>query len=180
MEGGNSPSSSPTNQTGREEHHPKHFRLIDHRKVVSIPYTTKDLYLFQNEIGNTEHRNRRQIYYTLDGTEPDKNALLYRGHLKYQFDTHQGKSIQGGYTPSNTFRSMLQKPDSERHCIGKREQGVVYTYHEGFSSVADLLKSKVVKGKLRSPPLSMQSVKTILDLPFKDYYGFRKTGCMIS
>ena len=66
---------------------------------------------------------------------------------------------------------MLQRPDSEGTASGERSKGW-FTPITGFQLMADLLKSKVVKGELRSPSIGMQSVKTILDLPFKDYYGF--------
>jgi predicted alpha-1,2-mannosidase len=128
-------------------------------KVVSIPYTTKDLYLFQNEIEVTlgTATEGAQIYYTLDGTEPDKNALLYRGPFKISNSTLiKAKAFKEGYTPSNTFSIDATKARFRKALHREeREQGVVYTYHEGvFSSVADLLKSKVVKkGKLRSPSI---------------------------
>lgn len=126
-------------------------------KVVSIPYTTQDLNLYVGEIDVIlgSATDRADIYYTLDGSEPDKNALRYTEPIKLKKTTTiKAKAFREGYRPSKTFSIDATKAEFKKATFLKEpENGVRYTYHEGlFSSVSDVLKSNVIKKGIMSEP----------------------------
>ncbi|MDF9829376.1 GH92 family glycosyl hydrolase [Parabacteroides sp. PF5-6] len=142
--------------------------------VVSIPYTTKDLYLFVGEtmVDLGTATPGATICYTLDGTEPNRNSTLYKEpfHLSGT-RTIRAKAFKEGYQPSRTFSIEATKAvfDNPRIMKGK-ENGTDYRYYEGyFQWVADIEKTPVkAQGIMPSP--SIESARQ------EDHFAFIFTG----
>ncbi len=126
-------------------------------KVASIPYTTKDLDLFIDHIdvdlgSATKDAN---IYYTLDGKEPNENCALYTEPIKLSASTTiKAKAYKEGYTPSTTFTIQATKAIFRNSVSAQaKENGTNYHYYEGYySSVSQIEKSPLLSNGIMKEP----------------------------
>lgn len=154
--------------------------------VVSIPYTTKDLDLFLDEVyvPLASATEGAKIFYTLDGSEPNEQSTLYSDSIKInKTTTLKAKAYKDGYTPSRTFSITATKAELKRPTATVASQtGVKYTYYEGlFSMVADVLKAKPLNSGIMTVP-SIESAaledhfayifEGLIDVPEDGVYEF--------
>lgn len=127
------------------------------RSVVSVPYIANDLYLFEEEV-TAELKSATEgasIHYTLDGTEPTENSLLYTAPLVFKETTQvKAKAYKEGFTPSRIYSIKATKAVLQPAVpVRPSQQGVTYTYYEGeYHQVADLLKAKALEQGVMSEP----------------------------
>ena len=146
-------------------------------KVVSIPSIAKDLNLFMDEVtfSLASATEGCRIYYTLDGTEPTEQSLLYKEPVTLK-DTRtiRAKAFKEGYVPSHTYTAQATKTKLRpaRSAQGT-QNGTNYVHVLGkFSKVAELAQAKVVdKGILPEPSLEKAQQE--------DRYGFTFTGVIL-
>jgi len=144
------------------------------KPVVSIPYTTQDLYLFMDQItvdlGTAT--SGATIYYTLDGSEPGPDATVYKE--PFTLNTSQpvkAKAFKDGYQPSHTFAIEATRavPENPRTAEGK-VNGTNYRYYEGhYQWVADIEKTPV-KASGIAPSPSIEEARQ------KDHFAYIFTG----
>ena len=139
-------------------------------KQVSIPYVSKDLYLFEEEmtfkLGSTT--SDTEIRYTLDGKEPDRTSPLCRDSIQVNHSCIlKARGFKTGYAPSELLTLQVEKavyrPASQIQDTGK---GIRFRYYEGkFSCVSDLEKTQ---------PLDSGYVSAIrIDrAPADDHFGY--------
>lgn len=148
------------------------------KPVVSLPYTTTDLDLFVDK--TTVYLNsptpESKIYYTLDGTEPDKTSTLYTTPFELTSTTTiKAKAYKEGYLPSNTFYIQATKAvfGNPAKAIGNTN-GVNYKYYEGYyQSVYDIEKT----------PLRQQGTLpavTIKEAKQDDHFAYVFTGFILA
>src|SRR5699024_10549951 len=97
------------------------YSLTNHDSIVSVPYTTKDLYNFENLIVVNLASTTKDaiIYYTLDGSEPTENSHRYIEPFPLSESTLlKAKAYKKGFQPSATFsilatRAEYKKPTSK-------------------------------------------------------------------
>lgn len=143
-------------------------------KVVSIPSIPKDLNLFMEsvtfEIVSATEGCR--IYYTLDGTEPTEQSILYKEPITLtESTTIKAKAFKEGYEPSHTYTAQATKTRLRPACPAQGTQhGTNYVHVLGkFSKVAELAQAKVVDSGVLSEP-SLEKAQQ------EDRYGFTYTG----
>ena len=146
--------------------------------TVSIPYTTKDLYLFIDDVtvdlGTAT--SGATVYYTLDGSEPDQTSLKYTEPFTLSgTKTIKAKAYKEGYQPSRTFRIKATKAVFENpRVIQGITNGTNYRYYEGYCrSVSDIEKTPLVaQGIIPSP--SIEGAKQ------EDHFSFIFTGYLLA
>lgn len=115
-----------------------------------------------------------EIRYTLDGTEPGPNALLYQEPFElFNSAEIKIKAFAKGKTPSKTQKHVIlidkKHPASK---VGKLANGLTYAYYEGaFESVWDMeSKGKLVQtGKVELPDISNAAANDFFGFIFKGF-----------
>lgn len=143
-------------------------------KVVSIPYTTNYLNLFEGdaEVHIGTATADAEIYYTTDGSLPNRESTRYdKPFIISETCTIKAIAYKEGYADSKVFeikatKAVYKAPVS----IQGIENGVNFTYHEGyFQGVNDLATSKVLeRGKMPVPDIKGAKQD--------DHFGYIYTG----
>lgn len=165
-------SSAPNKERGTDKSAYPHS--MTEGEVVSIPYTTSYLNLFEGEIkvDLASATEGAEIYYTLDGTAPNKNSLKYESPFTIS-ETTDIKSIayKEGFADSRVFeikgtKAVFKNPVN----IAGLQNGVDYTYYHGkFSSVTELASAKIIeKGTMPEPDIKGAKQE--------DHFGYIYTG----
>jgi hypothetical protein len=116
--------------------------------VVNRPdISPKNIYFYQSvdvTIGSTTEE--ANIYYTLDGTEPDVNAVEYNSPIKIKNKTIlKAKAFKDGYKSSETSQARYEPYEPK--------SGVHYKYFEG--------KEKRIRSGITSVPIRTGTVDQI-------------------
>lgn len=128
--------------------------------IVSIPYTTKYLNLFEHEIevDLASATVGAEIYYTLDGSIPTKNGIKYENPFKITKTTEiKAIAYKEGFEESKVFEIKATKAIlKDAVNIAGAQNGTNFVYYEGyFQTVEDITKSKVIKkGTMPEPSIS--------------------------
>lgn len=143
-------------------------------KVVSIPYTTKDLDLFIDSISvdlNSATKNAG-IYYTLDGKEPTEESIRYTVPIKIlNSATIKAKAYKKEFMPSSIFTIQATKAVCKRSLSAQAEKnGTNFCYYEGYFSSVDQIEKTPVIGKGIIPEPSIGGAKQA------DHFAFIFTG----
>lgn len=168
-------SATPNRQRGSE---PGSFPYsLSSGLIVSIPYTTRDLYLFvdETEVDLGTATSGADIYYTMDGSEPDKSSILYKEPFVVKGScVIRAKAFKDGYEPSRTFtieatRAVFENPKT----IAGVENGTHYRYYEGYYQwVNEIEKTPVLEeGVIPSPSLDKARQP--------DHFAFQFTGFIL-
>lgn len=154
---------------------------LSKKDFVSIPYITKDVGLFINNIEvevNTATSNA-EIRYTLDGSEPTEKSTLYKNSIFIDKTLDiKAKGYKEGYEPSRTFTIKATKANFMRPAVLKRtKNGVKYNYYEGkYQSVKDIVKTpRVAQGYFDSPRIDKAKKKDHFGYIFEGYIYIPKT-----
>lgn len=154
---------------------------LSKKDFVSIPYITKDVGLFINNIEvevNTATSNA-EIRYTLDGSEPTEKSTLYKNSIFIDKTLDiKAKGYKEGYEPSRTFTIKATKANFMRPAVLKRtKNGVKYNYYEGkYQSVKDIVKTpRVAQGYFDSPRIDKAEKKDHFGYIFEGYIYIPKT-----
>ncbi len=143
---------------------------------VSMPYFHGDPTYFEGEfeVALRSRTDGASIRYTLDGSEPDENSILYDKPFKISEETViSAKAFKEGAKPSELMRvkayPAVKIPASASDASGLLA-GCRYTYHLGqFSKTADVRASiPVSSGVMPSP--------SIKNAPDEDHFGYIFTG----
>jgi predicted alpha-1,2-mannosidase len=148
---------------------------MTHSKMVSKPYIPQDLFMFEESqefvLGcSTPETN---IYYTLDGSDPDESSNLFSGEpiLVTQNTTIKARGYKNDFDPSpvmeiQAIRAEFRRPDK----LSASKKGVNYKYYEGkFSTVDEMDSTPVIKsGTIDKPDISLATSE--------DSFGFEFTG----
>lgn len=143
-------------------------------KTVSVPFISKDLYLFTDEplVQLEITTEGARIRYTLDETEPTEQSLLYEQPFQVKESTCiKARGYKDGFQPGHIFsvnaiKAVYRDPDLKQG----HQNGVNYQYYEGmFSVVSDLEKSKIVHSGTMPAP-SIEGAKQ------EDHFGFIFSG----
>ncbi|MBL7965560.1 MAG: GH92 family glycosyl hydrolase [Prolixibacteraceae bacterium] len=129
---------------------------------VSVPYISNDISFFaaEVEVHCGTATEGAEIRYTLDGSEPSENSLLYeKPFILNNTATIKLKAFKSGFTPSavSTYQAskVVYKPAISMNLTN---QGVHYQYFEGrFSKVSEIKeKGKLIdSGSCELPNLSI-------------------------
>lgn len=139
-------------------------------KVASIPYTTKDLDLFIDniDVDLASATKDATIYYTLDGTEPDETSKLYENPIKLTNTTIlKAKAYKEGYASSRTFVIKATKAVFRESVAAQaNKNGTNYRYYEGYYSRVDQIeKSLLVASGVMDEP-------SIKDAKQEDHFAY--------
>lgn len=144
--------------------------------VVSIPYVDKDLNLFMDKItvALATATAGAEIRYTLDGSEPMRQSLLYEKPLELENTTLiKAKGFKEGFCASKTLVIRATKAELKRSLAVKPvKRGVSYKYFEGnYRKVVDIEKTPLLdKGIMPEP--------SIKNAGRKDHFGYVFSGLM--
>lgn len=151
-------SSEPNTQWGTS---PETYPYsLTQGNVVSVPYTSVDLDLFERKItvDLASATPDARIYYTLNGKEPDETTTLYTAPFDITADTRiKAKAYKDGFQPSKTFEILATKAVFDKAIPSvSNPTGVNYEYYEGYyQSVNEIEKTPVVKrGTMDEPSIS--------------------------
>lgn len=165
-------SSAPNKERGTDKSAYPHS--MTEGEVVSIPYTTSYLNLFEGEIkvDLASATEGAEIYYTLDGTVPSKTSLKYEVPFSIS-ETTDIKAIayKEGFADSRVFEIKATKAVFKNPVnIAGQQNGVDYTYYHGkFSSVTELASAKIIeKGTMPEPDIKGAKQE--------DHFGYIYTG----
>ena len=150
--------------------------------IVSLPYTSKNLSLFESDITVDLNSITEDavIYYTLDSQEPDESSLLYEGPFTISENkTIKAKAYKDGYTPSQTFKIEATKAEYKRgKNVAVNANGINFSYYEGkFSSVYEMEKQKPIKsGVVDEPIISIANQEDFFGFIFEGVIEAPETG----
>lgn len=152
------------------------------KKVVSVPYTTRYLNLFENRIkvDLASATKGAEIYYTLNGGTPSKQSIKYLNPiLLSKTTTIKAIAYKKGFNESRIFeikatKAVLKNPVP----ISGTQNGTNYTYFEGvFRSVNDLTKARIVeKGIIPEPNIKGAKQKDHFAYIYTGYINVPKDG----
>ncbi|MDD2476184.1 MAG: GH92 family glycosyl hydrolase, partial [Dysgonamonadaceae bacterium] len=142
--------------------------------IVSIPYVDKDLNLFLDHIDvalgtATEGAN---IRYTLDGSEPSENSLLFEEAFSLNKTTQiKAKAFKEGFVPSRTLSITATKAELKSALnIKATENGTSYKYYEGvYKYVSDIEKTPLLESGIMTEP-NIDNAKQ------EDHFGYIFSG----
>ncbi|WP_103071983.1 GH92 family glycosyl hydrolase [Aquimarina sediminis] len=123
--------------------HSNNRPMSDTQKTVSIPYLKSDhtTFLDTKTISLGCDTKNATIYYTLDGSEPTKESMLYKTPFEIEKSTTlKVKSFREDLISSYTTTIPLKKLESidPKQFKDKLKEGLSYRYYEGiFRSVYD-------------------------------------------
>ncbi len=138
--------------------------------IVSIPYTSRDLGLFEEQVEIDLHSTTKNatIYYTTDNEDPTKYSIEYtEPFILNKNKTIKAIAYRDGYKASNIFKINATKAEYEpSKKISAIKNGVNYKYFEGkFTSVYDIEKQKeIFHGTLEDITIAVAKQD--------DYFGF--------
>lgn len=151
-------SSTPNKSRGIAESDYPHSMTTG--KIVSIPYTTKDLDLFIDNTSVDLHSATKdvKVYYTLDGKEPTKESALYSEPIEIAATTTiKARAYKDGFIPSRIFtiqatKAVFKNPVSAL----AKENGTNFHYYEGYFSAVDQIQKTplVEKGIIAEPSIN--------------------------
>ena len=159
---GTSPETFPYSFSGRT-------------KQVSLPFVSNDISFFEKdvEVHCGSATDDAEIYYTLNGSEPDKNSVLYTKPFKVDKTcTIKLKAYHDEYEPSGVAQykaSQIEYAKPARVNLNKR--GIHYKYYEGtFALTSEVEENGEFKasGICEKPDLSMAAIP--------DHYGIVYSG----
>lgn len=131
--------------------------------VVSIPFTTKDLDLFLDdiEVDLASATQGAKIYYTLDGSEPTEASMLYTSPVKLTASTLiKAKAFKENYTPSRTFTINATKAVLANPKIAQAKMnGTNFRYYEGLYKVVGDIEKSSLKESGTMPEPSIKGAK---------------------
>jgi predicted alpha-1,2-mannosidase len=165
-------NSKPNKQRGIKE---RTFPYsMTNEKVVSIPYTTQYLNLFENsiQVDLASATKGAEIYYTLDGTTPSKQSAKYVNPITIAKTTDiKAIAYKKSFKESEIFKIKATKAILKKSVnIAGTQNGTNYTYFEGyFRSVNDLNKTKIVEKGVMLEPI-------ITGAKRKDHFAYIYTG----
>jgi len=142
---------------------------------VSVPYVSGDISFFEKE---TEVKcgtatEGAQIRYSLDGSEPDENALLYEKPFRINNSVPiKLKAFKPGFAPSATSFYQASKAEYKpATAMNLSRKGINYQYFEGtFSRTADIK----VKGQLIQSGVCDKISLSVARIP--DHFGIVFSG----
>lgn len=165
-------SSTPNKERGIDE--ATYPYSMTKTQVVSIPYTTVYLNLFEDiiNVDLASATEGAEIYYTLDGSIPDRNAIKYTTPFAIDKTTDiKAIAYRDNFEASTIFEIKATKAVYKAPVqISAQQRGVKYSYYYGkFSSVEELLHSKIIdQGTMTSP--SIEGAQQ------EDHFGYIYTG----
>lgn len=139
-------------------------------EVVSIPYTTCNVSLFEQplSVDLATTTAGAEIRYTLDGKEPTETSTLYTAPVAVDRSlTIKAKGFKAGVAPSRTMTLRAEKAVFLRPlAVLASTPGVHYRYYEStFSRVADIARGKFVSEGVMPEP-------SIAGAPEEDHFGY--------
>ncbi len=141
---------------------------------VSVPYTDSRINLFVDSLEFRLYTNTAGacIRYTLDGSEPGPESLLYtEPFMLYESITVKAKAFKDGLDDSRTVVFNAEKADFLPAVADNAgRHGVNYSYRRGtFSRTADILSApESMRGTMPCP--------SIEDAPDEDHYAYIFSG----
>lgn len=138
--------------------------------VVSIPYVDRDLNLFTDKttIVLTTTTQGAVVRYTLDGSEPTEQSLLYENPFDLDKTTQvKAKGFKEGFRPSKTLSILATKAELKAALpVHPTQNGTSYKYFEGlYHKVADVEKSPLLESGIMPQP-SIKGAKQ------EDHFGY--------
>lgn len=165
-------TSHPNKQRGA---HPQSYpSSMTKGHKVSVPYIDKDVYLFADTINVylLSATPDASIYYTLDGSIPTMQSLLYTQPLHLSATTPiRAVAVKEGFLPSDELKVVAKKaiylPSLS---LKPSTRGVNAQYYEGpCSSVKDIAALlEVCRGIISYP--------SIVDAPAEDHFAYKFSG----
>ncbi|WP_085754900.1 GH92 family glycosyl hydrolase [Sedimentisphaera salicampi] len=123
-----------------------------------------------------------EVYFTLDGSEPDKSSNHYTEPFKLsETTTLKAKAFKRGAMPSYTLSALVERKTLEEPADISRNElasGLNYSVYVGsFRSVLDLADSKVKKsGTSDNIDLTVTNRRDNFGLKFTGYFKVEKEG----
>ncbi|MGM9803296.1 MAG: GH92 family glycosyl hydrolase [Muribaculaceae bacterium] len=154
--------------------------------MASIPYVDTDLYLFEGEVTTAigTATPGAEVRYTLDGSEPSQQSLLYTQPLRITATTQiKAKAYKPGYEPSRTMSITATKAEYAPPAqLSEQEQaaltqGIEYSYYEGpFLVVEDIKGTPIATGTMPEPSISNPRQPDHFAFVFEGYIMLPETG----
>lgn len=120
-----------------------------------------------------------EIYYTLDGSEPNKQSQQFKKAFKISKSSNLSfRTYKEGCEPGIVVKRGLTKQNSGNYLVRKVEKGLQYSYFEGiYRSVYDYELDEPVKtGVVSVPTLDVCLRKEWIGLDFKGLIDIPKSG----
>ena len=143
-------------------------------EVVSIPYVDKDLNLFMDKVTVALATTTKdaEIRYTLDGSEPTEQSVLYEQPFELDKTTLiKAKGFKEGLRSSRTLSISATKAELKAALsVNPTQNGTSYKYFEGtYQKVADVEKSPLLESGVMPEP-SIKGAKQ------EDHFGYIFSG----
>jgi predicted alpha-1,2-mannosidase len=138
--------SEPNKQWASNSEHPQ---LMDVEYIVTTPYIfeTERLFLDERAVKLACDTKGAEIYYTTDGSEPDKNSTLYTAPFTVnKTTTVKMKAFVGDRSSLPALAEIKKAVMAKPVHLGEVEPGLKFSYYEGFyRMVNDFVQSIPVK-----------------------------------
>ncbi|WP_321309521.1 GH92 family glycosyl hydrolase [Marinifilum fragile] len=150
-------------------------------KAAPIAYLTEssDVFIEKFLVDIKCNDPEAEIYYTLDGSEPDKQSQQFKKPFKINKSSNLSfRTYKEGCEPGIVVKRRLTKQNSGNYLAEKVQKGLQYSYFEGiYRSVYDYELDEPVKtGIVPVPTLDVCLRKEWIGLDFKGLIDIPKSG----
>ncbi|WP_321279274.1 GH92 family glycosyl hydrolase [Marinifilum fragile] len=150
-------------------------------KAAPIAYLTEssDVFIEKFLVDIKCNDPEAEIYYTLDGSEPDKQSQQFKKPFKINKSSNLSfRTYKEGCEPGIVVKRRLTKQNSGNYLAEKVQKGLQYSYFEGiYRSVYDYELDEPVKtGIVPVPTLDVCLRKEWIGLDFKGLINIPKSG----
>ncbi|WP_321515369.1 GH92 family glycosyl hydrolase [Marinifilum fragile] len=150
-------------------------------KAAPIAYLTEssDVFIEKFMVDIKCNDPEAEIYYTLDGSEPDKQSQQFKKPFKINKSSNLSfRTYKEGCESGIVVKRRLTKQNSGNYLAEKVQKGLQYSYFEGiYRSVYDYELDEPVKtGIVPVPTLDICSRKEWIGLDFKGLIDIPKSG----
>ena len=140
----------------------------------------QNIFIDQMDVSITTQRENVEIYYTLDGTDPDKRSRAATGGVRItETSLVTAQNFRDGKPVSGTTRSLFTKVLPHRGVkINRAERGLSYTYFEGsWDSLPDFDKiAKVKTGVIPNTDISDRAQDNLFGFVFEGLILIQEKG----
>lgn len=159
----------------------EHPQVMDIEPIVTTPYVidTEKIFMKEGEVKLACNTEGAEIYYTLDGSKPNKESILYKNPITVKETTTVNMIANKGEQESLHSSAVIEKAKMSRPVKpGEVQKGLSYKYiHGTFRMVNDFLQMPPAKtGTVPSFSIEQREREQFFAFDYEGFINIPKDG----